>query len=81
MKININPRPFYYHYNKPASRAQKKPLMSVHFCKQCYIVDHIECTVPCKTHHRKRQPYCVMKGSALGITTFTCKGLTYARIV
>jgi hypothetical protein len=73
---------FFYHYNKPASRAAKKPLMSVHFNKKCYVVDHIHCVVGAWTEHRKRQPFCVMKGYCMGIDISTRKdGLTQATIL
>jgi hypothetical protein len=59
---------FFFHYNKPASRQYKKPLMSVHFNKTCHIVDHVVCNVKCFTHHRKIQPFCVMKGKCNFVT-------------
>jgi len=75
-------RIFFYHYNKPASRAAKKPLMSVHFNKKCYVVDHINCHVGSFTVHRKRQPFCVMKGRCSGIKIITREdGLTEAVIL
>lgn len=75
-------RVFFFHYNKPASRAAKKPIMSVHFNKKCYIVDHVNCNVASHTAHRKRQPYCVMKGKCVGVEIIGDKdsGLTYATI-
>ncbi len=79
-----NPRPkvFFFHYNKPASRAARKPLMSVHYNKKCYVVDHVECMTPCKTVHRKVQPFCVMKGKCYGIAEFTLPtGLTQITIL
>lgn len=49
---------FFYHYNK----ANKK--MTVHFRKNCTIVDDIICMVPCETHWQKIQPQLVMRGKA-----------------
>jgi len=73
---------FFYHYNKPASRAAKKPIMSVHFNKKCYIVDHIMCHVTSYTQHRKRQPYCVMKGKCMNVVISTTpEGLALATIL
>jgi hypothetical protein len=63
----MRPRVYFYHYNKPSSRAAKKPLMSVHFNKKCHIVDHVQCMVPCATFHRKIQPFCVMKGKCSSV--------------
>lgn len=75
-------RVFNYHYNKPASRAAKKPIMSVHFGKKCYIVDHVHCMVASFTHHRKIQPFCVMKGKCKEVTITTRPdGLTQANIL
>ncbi len=53
---------FFFHYNKPASQRAKKPQISVHYDKTCYIVDNIECHVPTEGRIRKRQPYFVMVG-------------------
>jgi hypothetical protein len=55
---------FYYHYNKPASKQQKRDLMSFHFKGQCHIVPDIECEVKCKSKIRNRQPRIVMEGFA-----------------
>lgn len=55
-------RSFFFHYNKPASQKVKKPQVTIHYNKTCYIVDNIECNV--KTHGRIRnvQPKFVMCG-------------------
>lgn len=63
----MKPKVFFYHYNKPASRAAKKPLLSVHFNKQCHIVDHVTCNPLSYSVHRKTQPFCVMKGKCFGV--------------
>ena len=47
---------FFYHYNKQAKK------MTVHFQKQCFLVDKISCQVPCETKQNKRQPRIVMQG-------------------
>lgn len=52
---------FFYHYNKPHRR------MSVHFRGTCYIVDDVDCRVPCHTKHRDRQPHIVMEGWATDV--------------
>lgn len=74
---------FKYHYNKPESRRLRKPKMSVHFNKKCHVVDHIQCNVPARTHHMKRQPYCVMKGKCWNVRVDTDSetGLTCAFII
>jgi hypothetical protein len=51
---------FFFHYNKPASREQKKPVISVHYKDQCFLVENIVCNVPTKGKLNKRQPYFVM---------------------
>lgn len=55
-------RSFFFHYNKPASRAAKKPKISVHHRGRCHIVDNVDCRVPVKGRHGKRQPHFVMAG-------------------
>lgn len=59
---------FYLHYNKPASQAAKRPLMSVHFRDRCHIVDGIQCDRPTYTKHSKRQPRVTMAGKATSVT-------------
>ncbi len=57
-------RVFFFHYNKPASRAAKRPQISVHWQKKCLIVDNVDIQVPTWGHKNKRQPFFVMKGKA-----------------
>ncbi len=47
---------FFYHYNKPASRAAKKPVISVHY--------NVIVGVPTWGKIRKTQPYFVVCGKA-----------------
>lgn len=49
---------FFYHYNKHTGK------MSVHFKKKCYIVDDVECLVPCRTKWSIIQPKLRMIGWA-----------------
>jgi hypothetical protein len=60
-------RRFFFHYNK----VQKK--MSLHYDNKCYIVEDIECCVPCETRHRTRQPRLVMQGFCNEIIVGTFK--------
>ncbi len=55
---------FWYHYNKPASKAAAKPKLTVHFKGKCRLVDHVICGAATYTEHRKRQPHCVVRGKA-----------------
>jgi len=55
---------FFYHYNKPASLSAGEPRLSVHFRNTCHIVKSITYYVPCESKINKRQPRCVMAGSA-----------------
>jgi hypothetical protein len=52
---------FFYHYYK-----QKKK-MSVHFRKQCIVVDDVICMVPCETKWSNTQPNLVMRGFATDV--------------
>ena len=54
----------FYHYNKPASNAAGRPQLSIHYKKQCFIVDGIECNVPTKSKIRAKQPRVVIAGKA-----------------
>ena len=53
---------FFFHYNKPASKAANKPQISLHYKKTCYILDNIICKVPTQGKIRKQQPFFVMSG-------------------
>ena len=56
------PRVFWFHYNKPESKKQNKNILTIHYKKQCHLVNDIECFVPIKVKHRNSQPYCVIHG-------------------
>jgi len=53
---------FYFHYNKPASKAAGKNILTVHYKGVCHLVEGIECEVSIKTRSRKTQPHCVIAG-------------------
>lgn len=38
--------------------------MSVHFKDKCYVVEDVQCFVPCETKWNRRQPNLVMQGFA-----------------
>lgn len=52
---------FFYHYNKQHNK------MSVHFRKQCLIVEDVVCNVPCESKWNKTQPNLVMRGYAADV--------------
>ncbi len=56
---------FWFHYNKPASRQQKKNVLTIHYEGACHLVNDIECRVPIHVRHRKTQPHCVMAGKGV----------------
>lgn len=56
---------FFYHYNKPASKAVGRPQLSIHYRKQCHIVDFIECNVPTKSKNNVKQPHVVITGKGV----------------
>ncbi len=61
-------RSFWFHYNKPASRAAGEPRLTVHYKGVCHVVAGIDCRVPVKTRNRNTQPRCVVAGRTSGIT-------------
>jgi len=75
-------RVFFFHYNKPASQAQKKNVLTVHWKGACCLAHHIKCFRPVETAHRKSQPRCVIKGKAESIAfSLTESGETLATII
>lgn len=55
---------FYFHYNKPLSIQKGKPIISIHYDKQCIYVENIVCEVPTRGKIRTKQPCFVMVGKA-----------------
>lgn len=58
---------FWYHYNKPASKAAKRVRWSLHYRGVCHIVDKLICKAGTESRVRKRQPYGVIAGDAVRI--------------
>ena len=56
---------FFYHYNKPLSRATGSPKLTVHYKGVCHVVDSIECLVPTASRVRKTQPHVVIAGKGI----------------
>ena len=61
------PRSFYYHYNKPQSLREGKPMMSVHVDGKCHISAALTCEVKAAMRVRKTQPHVVMAGKCAGV--------------
>lgn len=61
-------RAFWFHYNKPASRAAKKTQVTIHYKGECLIVDDLICNVRVAGRQRKTQPFWVLAGKTKGIT-------------
>lgn len=66
---------FFYHYNKPLSQQKKKPVISVHYRKQCLFADNVIVNVKTRGRINKRQPRFVVTGKAKSITIR--KGIAY----
>lgn len=63
-------RVFFFHYNKPASRAAKRNIISVHHGGVCHLVHEVRCEgVNLQTRQRNKQPYCVLAGR--GVVSIT----------
>lgn len=55
---------FWFHYNKPASMARGKPVVTLHYRGRCHLVNDLTISVPTETRARKRQPRLVVGGRA-----------------
>ncbi len=71
--MKMRKRVFFYHYNKPASKAAGRPVLTVHYRGQCHSVDRIVCLAQTETKNQKRQPFCVVKGITLQVIFTTDK--------
>jgi hypothetical protein len=69
---NSNPidMKFFFHYNKPKSQQEGKPQISLHYNKQCHIVDNLVINVPTNGKIRNEQPYFVVEGEAENIEIY-----------
>ena len=61
---------FFFHYNKPASKAAGRNKLTVHWRGKCHLVDAIHCRAEIQSVDRVTQPHCVLKGIALDIVMF-----------
>ena len=57
-------RRFFFHYNKPESKAQGCSVLTLHWQGKCHLVNAVVCDVPTETHEQKRQPHCIVRGWA-----------------
>jgi hypothetical protein len=71
---------FFFHYNKPASKAAGKPQLTLHHKKVCHIVDAIQCDVPCGSKINKTQPHVVIAGNCASLAIEVKNGLLTAII-
>jgi hypothetical protein len=53
---------FWFHFNRPETQRQGRPVMTVHYKGACHFVRHIACEVPLTTRERNSQPHVVMAG-------------------
>jgi hypothetical protein len=62
------PKRFFYHYNKPASHAEKRNVITIHWENQCHWVNKIKTIgVDVESHDQPRQPRCIMRGFATSV--------------
>lgn len=66
---------FFIHYNKPASLAAGKNILTIHYRGICHQVEDFVCSAVIRPRSRKTQPRCVLAGK--GTVTVTGK---FARI-
>jgi hypothetical protein len=65
MNPQIKARAFFFHFNKPASMAAKKVVISVHWKGKCLLCDNIQIEVPTRGRLRKTQPRFVVVGKGV----------------
>lgn len=56
---------FFFHYNKPASKAAGMPQISIHYRGKCHLVDNVVVNVDTRGKIRKSQPRFVICGKGL----------------
>ena len=55
---------FFYHYNKPMSQREKRPIISLHYLDKCHMLTGLVVDVRTVSRIRKKQPFFVMEGYA-----------------
>jgi len=71
---NTTKKRFFYHYNKPASHAQGRNVITIHWEGACHLVNKIKTIkLDVESHNQKRQPRCIMRGYATQVN-FIQKG-------
>lgn len=71
---------FWFHYNKPESLKQNRNCLTFHCNGSCYIINHLDISVPITTRHRKKQPRCVMAGKCNDFVIQELQGFCAARV-
>jgi len=71
---------FFFHYNKPESKAQGRNVLTLHWDKRCHLVNDIACYVPTETHTQKAQPHCIVRGWCHSVEMMERDGKTIAVI-
>lgn len=69
---------FWFHYNKPKTVANGKPQITIHYKKQCLIVDNLVVGVPTEGKIRTgEQPNFVVRGKCSQLTVID--GIAYIK--
>lgn len=81
--MKLKQKTFWFHYNKPASRAQGCNVLTIHWEGACHLANAVSIHVPhIESHTRKSQPHCVIRGKATSVDIRTLEdGSTCAFIV
>ena len=66
---------FWFHYNKPQSRKNGKPILTVHYKGQCIFVEDLIINVPTHLRIRKQQPHAVISGKCSSFIVVNNKGV------
>jgi hypothetical protein len=67
---SLKKRVFFFHFNRPASQSQGRPVLSIHYKGKCILVNNLQTWVPMETKFNKRQPRCVMKGECHDVVVY-----------
>ena len=60
--LNSRRRKFFFHYNKPKSKQEGCPIISLHYDGACHFAKNVVVNTPTQGKIRNRQPFFVMEG-------------------
>lgn len=79
--MNVRKKSFFFHYNKPLSKKQNRPVISIHYNGKCIFVNNLVVSVPTHGKIKKTQPMFIVCGKCSDVLIEDNNGFLVATIV